>query len=533
MHALRSRVLAVSVVVAAVAAGTLPAMSAGAASVPASVSDVQSGGIRSAQWASVVELTDRQGHRSADAVAGPQGTAAGRDEGVLPTPGGPADAPGRTAVFSRPIVTGTFRVAGLTWDAGTGLPPGTEIHLRVREGGVWSDWLATPDEQAGANSGRQGTAPFVTGGADAVQVHISGNPADLPAGLELDVIQGGTEPGLTGRATTSSVMPAVFAQRAVARPAAVVSAVAAATATQPAIVDRAGWGADESLRNGFVATTAELRAAVVHHTAGTNSYTQVQSAQIVRDIYYYHAVTNGWGDLGYNFLVDKFGTVFEGRYGSISSPDGQMRVGAHAQGYNTYSMGISAMGDYSSIAADQKILDSMRDVIAWRFASTPTLDMATLAYFPANSYHSTDRYLPRIFGHRDVLATVCPGNDIEGRIPALITAVNTAMGGAPLPVLNSAPVANAGADKTAKVGSTVTLTGIGTDANGDLLSYLWTQTGGSPTVTLTNGATSQATFTAPGIPAGKTSTSLKFTLTVTDTHGATGSDSLVVKVVKK
>ena len=243
--------------------------------------------------------------------------------------------------------------------------------------------------------------------------------------------------------------PAVFVQPAVARQA-VMASVAATVVPQPVIVDRAGWGADESLRKGWVATTAELRAAVVHHTAGTNSYTPDQSAQIVRDIYYYHAVTNGWGDIGYNFLVDKYGTVFEGRYGSIASPDGLMRVGAHAQGYNTYSMAISAMGDYSNIAAEQLILDRMRDVIAWRFSRTPTLDMATQALFPANAYHPTDRYLPRIFGHRDVLATVCPGNDIEGRIPALITAVNTAMGGAPPP--NTAPVANAGADKTVRVG---------------------------------------------------------------------------------
>ena len=97
-------------------------------------------------------------------------------------------------MFSGPIVTGTFRVAGLTWDADADLAPGTEIHLRVRENGVWSDWLATPDEQAADSRGRHGTAPFVTGGADAVQVHISGNPADLPTGLDLDVIQGGAEP---------------------------------------------------------------------------------------------------------------------------------------------------------------------------------------------------------------------------------------------------------------------------------------------------------------------------------------------------
>ena len=508
-------------------------MSADASSVPVSVSEVQSGGIGSAQSASVVELTDRQGHRSADAVAGLQGTSTGHDRGVLPAPGGPADAPGRTAVLSGPIETGAFRVAGVTWDAGAELAPGTEIHMRVRERGVWSAWLVTPDEQAADGHGRHATAPFVTGGADAVQVHISGDPTDLPTGMDLDVIHGGTGPILEASASSSSAEPAVFVQPAVARQVAVGSAVAAAAVAQPAIVDRAGWGADESLRNGFIATTAELRAAVVHHTAGTNSYTQDQSAQIVRDIYYYHAVTNGWGDVGYNFLVDKFGTVFEGRYGSIAAPAGHMRVGAHAQGYNTYSMGISAMGDYSNLAADQKILDSMRDVIAWRFASTPNLDMATQAYFPANAYHTTDRYLPRIFGHRDVLATVCPGDDIEGRIPALIAAVNTAMGVAPLPVPNTAPVANAGPDRTARVGSTVTLTGTGTDANGDPLTYQWTQTGGSPTVALANGSTAQTTFKAPSVPSGKSSVSLTFTLTVTDSHGATGIDAVVVKVVKK
>jgi hypothetical protein len=312
------------------------------------------------------------------------------------------------------------------------------------------------------------------------------------------------------------------------------ASVTATPVPQPMIVSRAGWGADESLRNGWEATTAELRAAVVHHTAGTNSYTATQSPQIVRDIYYLHAVTNGWGDVGYNFLVDKFGTVFEGRYGSIGSPAGLMRVGSHAQGYNTYSMGVAAMGDYSSRVAEQQILDSMRDVIAWRFAGTTTLDMATQAYFPANAFHSTDRYLPRIFGHRDVVATVCPGNDIEGRIPALITAVTTAMGVPPLPTTNSAPVANAGADKSARAGSNVTLTGAGTDPEGDTLAYRWTQTGGSPTVELAGAGTSpQTSFTAPSVPTGSRSLVLTFTLTVTDAKGATDTDSVVVKVVKK
>jgi hypothetical protein len=533
MNGLRLGVGAVAVVVAASVAGVAPAASTGVAEVPAAGPQLLSDGVRGAQHASVVELTDAHGRRSAAAVAGFQRQATGSDRGAQPAPGGPAEAQVRAAVLSGPIATGLFRVAGLSWDRDADLAPGTEIHLRVREDGVWSEWLQTPDEQGPETGGRHGTAPFVTGGADAIQVRVTGGPADLPAGLHLNVIQGAGEPSPAGSTATSIVRPAVFAQPAVARRAAVETGVVAAVLPQPAIVNRAGWAANESLRKGFVATTAELRATVVHHTAGTNSYSSSQSPQIVRDIYYMHAVTNGWGDLAYNFLVDKYGTVFEGRYGSIASPEGQMRVGAYAQGFNTYSMGIAAMGDYSSIAADQTILDRMRDVIVWRFSSTPTLNMATPAYFPANTYHTTDRYLPRIFGHRDVLATVCPGDDIHGRIPALITAVTDAMGGAPPEAPNTAPVANAGADRTARAGTSVTLIGTGTDADKDPLTYRWAQTGGTPTVDLATAGTAQASFTAPALPSGSKSLTLTFTLTVTDDSGATGTDSVVVKVIKR
>ena len=136
--------------------------------------------------------------------------------------------------------------------------------------------------------------------------------------------------------------------------------------------------------------------------------------------------------------------------------------------------------------------------------------------------------------NRDVLPTVCPGDDIEGRIPALFNAVSTAMGGEPLPRPNTAPTADAGADATARTGSTVTLTGTGTDADDDLLTYSWTQTGGSPTVSLLGGgATAQTSFTAPPLPRRKTSLTLTFQLTVTDSHGAAGTDSVQVKVAKK
>src|SRR5699024_5630123 len=123
------------------------------------------------------------------------------------------------------------------------------------------------------------------------------------------------------------------------------TATATASAAAPRVISRSGWGADESLMT-WQPAHDNLSAAVVHHTAGTNSYTAAQSAGIVRGIYRYHAVTRDWGDIGYNFLVDKYGQVFEGRAGSVAAPDGLIPEGAHARGFNRGTLGISVLGDY-------------------------------------------------------------------------------------------------------------------------------------------------------------------------------------------
>ena len=83
----------------------------------------------------------------------------------------------------------------------------------------------------------------------------------------------------------------------------------------PAIIPRSGWNADEKIRRATPSFAPVLRLALVHHTAGANGYTAAQSPAIVRAIELYHVKGNGWNDIGYNFLVDRFGKVFEGRYG--------------------------------------------------------------------------------------------------------------------------------------------------------------------------------------------------------------------------
>ena len=115
-------------------------------------------------------------------------------------------------------------------------------------------------------------------------------------------------------------------------------------AGSPAIVPRSGWSADEKIRRSTPSFASVIRLAVVHHTAGANGYTAAQSPAIVRAIELYHVKGNGWNDIGYNFLVDRFGTVFEGRFGGIE----RNVVGAHAEGFNTGSVGVAVMGEYSS-----------------------------------------------------------------------------------------------------------------------------------------------------------------------------------------
>ena len=121
-------------------------------------------------------------------------------------------------------------------------------------------------------------------------------------------------------------------------------APAGATTSQPSIVTRAEWGANESWRSGNPGTTT-LSMAFVHHTASGNDYTQAEAPAIVRAIYYYHTHVMGWYDIGYNFLIDKFGTIYEGRHGSIAGNP----IGAQVLGFNDHTMGVALIGTFATL----------------------------------------------------------------------------------------------------------------------------------------------------------------------------------------
>ena len=198
------------------------------------------------------------------------------------------------------------------------------------------------------------------------------------------------------------------------------------------VTTRAEWGANASYMS-WDPDYEDAGHVVVHHTAGTNNYSAGQSASIVRGIYYYHAVTLDWGDIGYNFLIDKYGTVFEGRSGSVAAPAGEMSVGAHARGVNTGTMGLSMMGDYSSVSPSDAQLNAVGRMAGWFFKRAGIADAnghAGLHVWTTERYQAGSTIsMPRILGHRDVGYTTCPGNVGYSKLSAIRSIAQTQIDG--------------------------------------------------------------------------------------------------------
>ena len=196
------------------------------------------------------------------------------------------------------------------------------------------------------------------------------------------------------------------------------------TAVSPPIITRLAWSADESLRREPPEYAAAARYVVVHHTAGSNNYTRAQAAGIVRGIQRYHVVGNGWNDIGYNFLVDKYGQVFEGRFGGMERPV----VGAHAEGFNTGSVGIAVVGSYGSTGLTAAAQAALVRLIAWRLdvAHVDPLSAVT-AISGGNARYGKGLgvLLRAVVGHRDTGFTSCPGGVLYGQLGALARAVST------------------------------------------------------------------------------------------------------------
>ena len=251
------------------------------------------------------------------------------------------------------------------------------MQARTSDGADWSDWTDVeyhddhgPDPgSAEAAHSRPGTEPLLVGDVDEVQVRVATDDA-APERHEARRDRPG--PGAPQRPRAARDRHRRAGRRGRRRAgrrdharARDGLALSAATYTpKPKIYSRAQWGADERMRDKGSLHYFEVHAGFVHHTVNANDYTRAQVPGILRSIYAYHTRSRGWSDVGYNFLVDRFGRIWEGRYGGVDRPV----VGAHTLGYNDNAFAMSAIGNFELRRPSQAMLEAYGALFAWKLS---------------------------------------------------------------------------------------------------------------------------------------------------------------------
>jgi hypothetical protein len=202
-------------------------------------------------------------------------------------------------------------------------------------------------------------------------------------------------------------------------------AAASAAPAEPSIISRGGWGADPAYMT-WAPQFYPTKKLIVHHTATSDNYTDRAGAEAqIRSIYYYHSVTQDWGDIGYNFLIDKFGTIYEGRYsrdyaGANPTGDdttGRGVTGAHTSPWNSGTVGVALLGTLTTHDATPAARDALTRLLAWKASRNDIDPEATEAY--VNPVSGATITSPNIAGHRDYAATACPGDTFYPTLPAI------------------------------------------------------------------------------------------------------------------
>nr|WP_262505564.1 peptidoglycan recognition protein [Streptomyces sp. TRM68367] len=368
-----------------------------------------------------------------------------------------------------------FSLVGVVWDdPDTELHGRVQVRTRAVGTRTWSGWqdIETHNADHGADRGmaertsdhvRGATAPLWVGDSDGVEVRVRAvtydpagrsavpAPAPLPSGLRLELVDPGDAapppPSLpvdAARGGTlgaeASAASAASADNAGLAPVGVTEIPAlsrrqteqelltlrSAELTEqqkakpyigprPRIVTRRGWGADEKLREKRFVYTKKVKVAFVHHSASGNNYSCSQAPSLIRSIYRYHVKSMGWRDIGYNFLVDKCGNIYEGRAGGVAKPV----MGAHTLGFNTKSMGIAVLGSYGATKPSAAAVKAVARLTAWKLGlhGMNPRSKTYLKSAGSNLYRKGKKVrLNVISGHRDGFATECPGRRLYGKL---------------------------------------------------------------------------------------------------------------------
>ncbi len=310
-----------------------------------------------------------------------------------------------TASKTEVIETEPFGLVGLSWD--TPPPAGSLVKVRVRQGDGWTAWLPIPwhddhgpdTDTAEAQQVRQGTDPMLTGESDAVQVWVQTPDGQAPANAQVHLVDtddvGIQQSGL---------------------------AEASAAPGMPPIITRAQWGADESQRNRGPIYCEAVKVGFVHHTVSSSTYAPEEAAAQVRNLYAWYTEGLKYSDMAYNFLIDRFGRLYEGRYGGLD----KCVTGGHTAGLNTNSFAVSAMGNFDEYnppdAQMDTIKESIAQLMAWKLGLTQRdpggKDSLVSNGSLGSGYWEAGQTatLNRVSGHRDAGNTACPGQYLYAHV---------------------------------------------------------------------------------------------------------------------
>ncbi len=310
------------------------------------------------------------------------------------------------ATVRTPVMETTgFSMLGVTWRGGSG-----HVRARVRRaGGSWTEWQVLrrlhdgpdPSSDEGRRTPRA-TEPTWVGRAEAVQLELTGAPRDPVLALidpgrrthDVDVdVQGPGLPGVRSRRAAGGV-------------------------PRPELRTRSDWGADPDLRSGNPVINRTIQQMHVHHTVNSNDYSRRDVPALIRGMYRYHTQSLGWSDIGYNFLVDRFGRIWIGRAGGPGRP---VR-GAHTLGFNETSFGVSVIGNFESHTPNDQIIIALGRIAAWKLDKHGRDPRGATRVYS----HGSDRYpagtrvrLPVIDGHSDTNETACPGGRLYVELPRI------------------------------------------------------------------------------------------------------------------
>ncbi|MCL5074392.1 MAG: N-acetylmuramoyl-L-alanine amidase [Chloroflexi bacterium] len=316
-----------------------------------------------------------------------------------------------------------FSDVGVRWTGDLPTNAQVVIELRTSKDGVtWSEWRAVePDEDLppGPN-GELSSALLAVDGKD---LHTY---AQARVGLQASSTGSEAKPALK-----SLTFVFIDASRGPTREQAVqASRITAKQLTaqsqnldKPPVIPRTAWGSPDG--EGSPDWPPEYRTVskiIIHHTTNANSDTDW--AARVRAIWYYHTITQGWGDIGYNYLIDPDGYVYEGRAG------GDDVVGGHALKYNWGSLGVGLLGTFTSVEPTQAAQNSLINLMSWKCYQR--------AINPGLSDFFVDKLLPNIMGHRDAMpptqpgGTTCPGSSLYALLPTFRRQVYQRVAQAPI-----------------------------------------------------------------------------------------------------